>query len=1104
MNDLPLSVCIIARNEEKHIKRLLDSLQGVARQIVLVDTGSTDQTKEIAKSYNAKIKDFVWCDDFSAARNESIAAADQPWILILDADEMLPPNAREVISSLIDQPHNAYNVVTKNYTRQTTCTNWMPLGPDDEYARAMGHAGWYPSYKIRLFRSGLGYSFVGRVHELIKSPSELAPFFVHHFVEDSEKDDSWHRKKNYYLELGIKKIEDSPGNAQSYFELALQYLELGLIKNAIPLFEKTNELDPDFGDDCYGNVFYELGNCYGAHLRDYDKAIEYYKRSVAKRPGHAASYYNMANVYQQKGQSDVAEKLYIETLKLNPSFALAANNLASLYIEKKRYREGIAMAQQAIRANPSLPSAYQNLAFCLYELGEKEQAINLSLETLHRFPSNEGSAYNLGRFYYTAKDFENSLKYFKQVVKTAPHRPESYNHIAAIYADLHLYHQADQTFREAIEYAGRDPMTLSNYATLRERLGDKDAARALQKEAGEPSTDAKKQKVVATLRVKNEAAIIGRNLERISLFADEIVVLDDGSTDSTVEICKSFPKVVHCETQNLPLKEDRDRNKLLQLAKARNADWIMAIDADEIFDTTIIDELPQLIQDPDADAFCFKVCTFWRGHDYHRVDGVWGPLNQIALYRNLPGQEIQSDHPQGFHCGSAPPIRRERIKQAKSLIEHYGYDSYERAKKKYDWYMNVDTKKERHLIGGEDYRHLIEERGMALQQWKTPHLNYNKKACIIIPVHLHGPSLDRCLSSIHKNTDFPYEVIIVGNNPTQDVLDVIQRYHHVPTFPMYWIHNKTNEGFPKAINAGLEYCNANSLGEYIVWLNSDVIVTPNWLSRLIRHLENAPLAGAVGPVSNYVLGSQQVPYPQEYGDLAFRIEQFAQMRKNKYPGTVVEIPYFIGFCAAMKRSLMNKLGPLDEVFGIGNSEDFDYSLRIKDVGQKLYMAQDVFIYHYGSVHFKALEKSTDYNYQKQQAENLERLRSKWSEEKIKSLHWRYEQPEYASANPVITANVVFGIAENALPVTRAKSTKKNFANITEFRAFLKDTYLQMFERVKSAAKQESKLELGIALLPPEQEDEDTANLLRYTFGTLEEGLSFVTKFTDNVQQQACN
>jgi len=90
-----LSVCLIVKNEEQFLAQCLKSIHGLAQQIVVVDTGSTDRTVEIAKSFGAEIYSFAWCDDFSAARNAALEHATGDWVLMLDADEELPAAEHE-------------------------------------------------------------------------------------------------------------------------------------------------------------------------------------------------------------------------------------------------------------------------------------------------------------------------------------------------------------------------------------------------------------------------------------------------------------------------------------------------------------------------------------------------------------------------------------------------------------------------------------------------------------------------------------------------------------------------------------------------------------------------------------------------------------------------------------------------------------------------------------------------------------------------------------------------------------------------------------------------------------------------------------------------
>lgn len=151
MERLTLSVCLIVRNEETLLPRCLASVQGVADEIVVVDTGSTDRTIEIAQAYGAKVFPHPWPHDFAAARNWSLEYATGDWILILDADEGLVPEAIQILPKLMAQGDAVWSLRIRNY---------LSDGGD---ADASEHS------LIRLFPNRPHLRFVGAIHEQLVS-----------------------------------------------------------------------------------------------------------------------------------------------------------------------------------------------------------------------------------------------------------------------------------------------------------------------------------------------------------------------------------------------------------------------------------------------------------------------------------------------------------------------------------------------------------------------------------------------------------------------------------------------------------------------------------------------------------------------------------------------------------------------------------------------------------------------------------------------------------------------------------------------------------------------------------------------------------------------
>ena len=152
-----LSACLIVRNEAHCLARCLDSLVGVADEIILVDTGSTDQTVEIARQYTDKIFYHAWNDHFSEARNVALAQATGDWVLIIDADEVVPAETARLIPTYLNRPDFQNRPLVLNWR---VCSDHHP----DLYSRG-------------LFPNHHGIRFAGRVHEIPVLPGQQLPTY---------------------------------------------------------------------------------------------------------------------------------------------------------------------------------------------------------------------------------------------------------------------------------------------------------------------------------------------------------------------------------------------------------------------------------------------------------------------------------------------------------------------------------------------------------------------------------------------------------------------------------------------------------------------------------------------------------------------------------------------------------------------------------------------------------------------------------------------------------------------------------------------------------------------------------------------------------------
>lgn len=199
-----ISVAIIAKNEEDVLGRCLESVKGLD-EIVVVDTGSTDRTKEIAKQYTDKVYDFVWCDDFAKARNYAIEQCTKDWILIIDADEYLP-----TIKGIYELCDKRFAAVTMD-----VLTN-----------------GKVSHNAIRMFQSYVRYNYP--IHEYPNAKNALLSHFQVNHVKGKSKFNDPMRN----VRILEKAVKDHPEESRYKYYLASEYFCRGRYSEAWEEFQR--------------------------------------------------------------------------------------------------------------------------------------------------------------------------------------------------------------------------------------------------------------------------------------------------------------------------------------------------------------------------------------------------------------------------------------------------------------------------------------------------------------------------------------------------------------------------------------------------------------------------------------------------------------------------------------------------------------------------------------------------------------------------------------------------------------------------------------------------------------------------------------------------
>jgi len=240
---------------------------------------------------------------------------------------------------------------------------------------------------------------------------------------------------------------------------------------------------------------------------------------------------------------------------------------------------------------------------------------------------------------------------------------------------------------------------------------------------------------------------------------------------------------------------------------------------------------------------------------------------------------------------------------------------------------------------------------------------------IIIPVYNNFQYTKLAIESIRKYTK-NFKLIIVDNG-SLDETEILRSDKDLT-----YIRNSENLGFAKACNIGANKAN----GEFILFLNNDVVVTPGWLEKMLKHYRYFPNLGIVGCKTNYISG-----YQQEGNEFAFDIdhpllENFvnhkAELIEKENFNKIRIFPRITGFCMLMKRDLFVEVNGFEEMFGLGSYEDDDLCVKVLSSGNKNAIIEDSWIYHFGSKTFALFDKDmiTRNNLY---IENGKKFREKW-------------------------------------------------------------------------------------------------------------------------------
>lgn len=364
---MSLSLSMIVRDEAETLLSCLESVAGIVDEIVVVDTGSVDNTPEIAREFGATVREFPWCEDFAAARNAALAHTPGDWVLVLDADEVLLPSAGPKIKQVITRPA----ALLVQLLRQEVGAAQSPF-----------------SLLSRLFRRHPGVEFHRPYHESVEDSvvaiQTLEPHWqvltlpevtIQHSGYGVERIQS--RRKAERAERIMKAYwQQHPQDLYIASKLGALYLETGELQAGLTLLEQAIRQEPPEPAIAF-ELHYHLGIAY-THKQDWERAIHQYQAALQQpilEPLKLSAYNNLGTLYQELGHLEAALAAFQQVVALQPDSAVGHYNLGITWRGLGNCSAAIAAYQTALRLQPNYADAYRNLGVVLMKVGQIPESL---------------------------------------------------------------------------------------------------------------------------------------------------------------------------------------------------------------------------------------------------------------------------------------------------------------------------------------------------------------------------------------------------------------------------------------------------------------------------------------------------------------------------------------------------------------------------------------------------------------------------------------------------------------------------------------------------------------------------------------------------------
>jgi len=444
-SNIQLSLCMIVKNEEKTLGSCLDSVKDIVDEMIILDTGSSDNTIQIAKRFGADIYHFEWCDDFSAARNESIKFAKGMWILWMDADEQFDNSSKEELNSIIKLSRHpmGVNINIRNLSSK-----------NESYGTA-----------YRLFSNHFGIHFKNIIHEQVSySLKEMkaeiinSNIIIDHFGYDEVQYDQ-KKKRQRNLPLLQRMIDDNPDDFFPQFVLGQHYsLDKKTQEEAIYHLEKFLNMNSN-ENKLIASAYTTLADIYFLKNDLYHAKIKV-EKSLETAPNQLVAFYQFAKIeFAQKQYQKAVDYLEILLGKINNIRSFKSGNALDT-VFTKNHISGFFIKIMMFNLN-------------------KEKSFRLIVDL---WMTCKGYG-EMSQIFYEWNDFERDK--FIQIVVGTGYSESHWKILNEISGFLHLmkkdYDRAFSVFQNLFDHNHRNIFTIKSLAGIHAKMGRMDEAAALVK-----------------------------------------------------------------------------------------------------------------------------------------------------------------------------------------------------------------------------------------------------------------------------------------------------------------------------------------------------------------------------------------------------------------------------------------------------------------------------------------------------------------------------------------------------------------------------------------------------------------------------------------------